>query len=627
MTKTTSGMEFKKWFTALLAAVCVLPAQALEVTVKGSDLSIRSAHPRLLADEAAFKQHRKAVLACRSKALVRMHETYMAMADACVAEDAPVEYAPDAAGKMLHVSREVLRQMGCCAYAWRFTKDPKYLRRAESVLNQVCSFPDWHPVHYLDAAEMTAAVALGYDWLYARLKPETRERCEQAVTAFAFDTAEDNRWRHLFRKDNNWHQVLNASLAVAAIALYDTDPERCRALVERAVLDNALHIERGYAPDGIYPEGHTYWGYGTGFQELLDLSLEGVYGTDFGLSQCPGFMASATFERAARGNIGLAFNYSDSGIRAESRPQLWYFAWKSGEPGLAYWEVKDIEENPKYALKDRLGFLYLLCASRCAVRSVPAPGALTFSGQGSNPLVMTRSGWDRKDPYLGVKGGGAQNSHAHLDAGSFVFDAGGFRWLCEPPAPGYSKSEAALRTINSTPWNRKQDSHRWKVFGYNNRQHNTLTINGKDHDVRGCATLEEVFDTPERRGGRFDLSSIFPDDAARVERTICIEADGSLRITDCVAAKDSLDARVSWNYTTHATVSLSDGGILLQQKGRTMRICVKGASVDFRTGLDMPEDVPDCLLPFYEAPVQFAGYTLTVPAGTEATITTTCRLL
>jgi hypothetical protein len=28
------------------------------------------------------------------------------------------------------------------------------------------AFSDWNPSHFLDVAEMTAALAIGYDWLY-----------------------------------------------------------------------------------------------------------------------------------------------------------------------------------------------------------------------------------------------------------------------------------------------------------------------------------------------------------------------------------------------------------------------------------------------------------------------------
>ncbi len=42
-------------------------------------------------------------------------------------------------------------------------------------------------------------------------------------------------------------------------------------------------------PDGIYPEGYGYWGYGTSFNVLLISVLEKAYGKILGLSGKPGF--------------------------------------------------------------------------------------------------------------------------------------------------------------------------------------------------------------------------------------------------------------------------------------------------------------------------------------------------
>lgn len=44
-----------------------------------------------------------------------------------------------------------------------------------------------------------------------------------------------------------------------------------------------------YAPDGAYSEGYSYWAYGTTYNVLLIEALKAVKGTDFGLSQMPGF--------------------------------------------------------------------------------------------------------------------------------------------------------------------------------------------------------------------------------------------------------------------------------------------------------------------------------------------------
>jgi hypothetical protein len=44
----------------------------------------------------------------------------------------------------------------------------------------VAAFADWNPSHFLDTAEMTAGLALGYDW-FADLSAATRATVRQAM--------------------------------------------------------------------------------------------------------------------------------------------------------------------------------------------------------------------------------------------------------------------------------------------------------------------------------------------------------------------------------------------------------------------------------------------------------------
>ena len=67
---------------------------------------------------------------------------------------------------ILPVSREQVYRMVNLALAYRLSGDRRFAEKAERELIHVCNFSDWDPVHYLDVAEMTTAVAIGYDWLY-----------------------------------------------------------------------------------------------------------------------------------------------------------------------------------------------------------------------------------------------------------------------------------------------------------------------------------------------------------------------------------------------------------------------------------------------------------------------------
>jgi len=69
--------------------------------------------------------------------------------------------------RLLSVSREALKRIFFLSYSYRMTEDERYLQRAEAEIRAVSQFDDWNPSHFLDVAEMTMAVAIGYDWLFA----------------------------------------------------------------------------------------------------------------------------------------------------------------------------------------------------------------------------------------------------------------------------------------------------------------------------------------------------------------------------------------------------------------------------------------------------------------------------
>ena len=40
----------------------------------------------------------------------------------------------------------------------------------------MAGYDNWNPEHFLDVAEMTMALSIGYDWLYEVLSPKNRAK-------------------------------------------------------------------------------------------------------------------------------------------------------------------------------------------------------------------------------------------------------------------------------------------------------------------------------------------------------------------------------------------------------------------------------------------------------------------
>ena len=49
-------------------------------------------------------------------------------------------------------------------------------------------------------------------------------------------------------------------------------------------------------------------------------------------------------------------------------------------------------------------------------------------------------------------------------------------------------------------WNGNQDGQRWDVFRYNNFVHNTLTVNGEKHQVKGTVPILATYTKDARLG-------------------------------------------------------------------------------------------------------------------------------
>lgn len=99
----------------------------------------------------------------------------------------------------------------------------------------------------------------------------------------------NNSW---LKAEHNWNQVCNAGMTYGALAIYEDQPALAKQIIGRAFESIKLPM-KDYGPDGIYPEGYGYWGYGTSFNVLFLDAIEKLFKTDFGLNKAPGFLKTA----------------------------------------------------------------------------------------------------------------------------------------------------------------------------------------------------------------------------------------------------------------------------------------------------------------------------------------------
>lgn len=130
----------------------------------------------------------------------------------------------------------------------------------------------------------------------------------------------------------------------------------------------------------------------------------------------------------------------------------------------------------------------------------------------------------------------------------------------------YTKMES--RGLNI--WNSSQNSDRWKIFRYSNFAHNTLTVNGQLHNVRGVSKLVQFSDEVSRPHAVIELDSVFKDQLAKARRGATLLPDRRALIQDECKAGDET-ASVRWAMVAPGKIEiLSPTMAKLTEKGKTL---------------------------------------------------------
>ncbi|MCQ2141054.1 MAG: heparinase II/III-family protein [Bacteroidales bacterium] len=590
-------------------------------------------HPRLLMSDAQLSAARQKLVA-GDEAVTLLHQQIMELADSCVKVETPVEYRHDASGRrILQRSREAMLRIGACAYAYRFTGEKSYLQHALFDLETVCAFPDWNTKHFLDPCEMATAVAIGYDWLYDAIPVELKAKCEKTVREFAVIPALAP--HQFYIMTNNWNQVCNSGLVMASLSVLGPEDPMTKEIIERAVETNSSAMDTGYYPDGNYPEGPVYWAYGTMYEVLMLTAMEDILGTDFGLAaSTPGFERTALFQTFTVGTTGMAFNYADNASAPMPATPLWYFAWKQGRHDFLEHEIALLKKK-QYTGRENIRFIPLLmswAARMPSESSAPAVREKFFSGNGITPVAMVHTDWtfSPSDRFLGIKAGQAGSVHAHMDAGSFVYDAHGYRWAMDMDRQPYAGSEVRVQEAGGSLWDMDQKSLRWRFFRYNNHQHNTLTVNDKDHFVGGFAKIVHTCPEGAKLGAVLDMTAVFGGDLKQARRGVFVVDEDYLEVADTLAAPSDRSASVRWTLVTPAKVNVRRNCILLTQGDVTLKLHAsspKRVKISYKQWSSDPKDY-DYIFSDFDTPIpgtSICGFELTVPAGETVILSTTLK--
>ncbi|MGC9356026.1 MAG: heparinase II/III domain-containing protein, partial [Mariniphaga sp.] len=364
----------------------------------------------------------------------------------------------------------------------------------------------------------------------------------------------------------NWNQVCNGGMIAASIAIAEEEPELAAKTIWRA-LDGLPHALVEYGPDGVYPEGSTYWSYGTSFSVTTAAMLESAFGTDFGHFEYPAFKESAVFRVLMNAPSGWYYNFADCGDRRSAQGDI-TLAWFGTKTGNASFFEKErflmpAEEMGKLSRLAGAALVWIAQYEEKGAEKVPT----AWKGEGANPVVIFTGG--ENDPhqyYFGGKGGRGMVNHGNMDGGSFIFELNGVRWSIDPGNQSYHELEKTGFDL----WGRCQTCERWTLLTKNNYGHSTITINDSLHRTEGLVTLTD-FKAGDKPEATFDMSATLGDLVAGASRKFVKDSPTSIRIEDEIEINDKTKL-ITWQLMTTADVEIVDGGAILKQDGQSLRL-------------------------------------------------------
>ena len=480
----------------------------------------------------------------------------------------PVEYKV-VGPRLLHVCRDCLNRVVTCSFLFRLTQEERYLDCVRENLRAASEFPDWNPSHFLDTAEMTQAFAVAFDWLYDQWTEEERDWiCETIVEKGLSPSlelyAEKKSWT---RSVHNWNQVCNGGMLNGALAIAEREPDLALTILQGVSASLPVALAE-FSPDGGCIEGPGYWRYAKQYEVHLFSTLLNSLGSLSGLDQVEGLSETGYFPIHSNGPLNETFNYADSGSKIHPAPQLFWLAHHYDRPVFA------VADHRLSGTRDPLHLLWYRPELLDAEFDVPLDAHFRRV-----ETAYFRSAWD--DPnalFVAVKGGDNTANHSHLDLGTFVLDADGYRWASDLGGdyynlPGY--------------WDVR--SGRWKYFRLNTQSHNTILINGENQKYKARAPITAFHSGDRLSFVTIDLTEGYSPVATSVKRGVALIDRAHVLIQDeieCVT-----EAAISWNLLTAAEVAVTEKGASLSIGEKHLFLSVLSPD-DFRIEVESADPGP-----------------------------------
>lgn len=478
-----------------------------------------------------------------------------------------IKYSLDKNQSILTISQEYLRRIIILSTAYRIFEEDKYSDKAIDMMMHVCEYPDWNPQYFLDVAEMTAALAIGYDWNFYHLNLREKETIRNKIVenglnpgleVYNSQAGKPHVW---YKMNNYWNQVCASGLILGALAVGEDFPDLKNNIIYQAIKNLVPTLEM-YEPDGAWFEGPESAHYANSFLAMAISALQSALEHDFGLADRPGLNKASEFYIHTVSPAGLTFNFGNTTTPVPPMPSvLFWFSKRFGQQDVSGYYKALLAQNVtpgnlEYG-KDRDRFFYLSLPwfDEGAAETFRPETAQYFKGPVD--LLFFRGNEDANALYLAAKGSKGTLSNQQLDAGSFVIDAHGERWGIDLGGehgflPGLLENTVA--------------GSRWQYYRNTNKSHSALVLGDNLQDAEGESTVIKFRDKINQPFGILDLTTVYPG-AKKLNRGFKMLSEDQVLVRDEIVFTGN-PSTIRWGMMTDAEIALNGNKAVLTKNGK-----------------------------------------------------------
>ncbi|MBP3413033.1 MAG: heparinase II/III family protein, partial [Oscillospiraceae bacterium] len=542
----------------LLPTVQAAPSASSATVTSLFNARSKGVHPRIFANESDFARVRKLV---QTDSYMKMW--YARIYNFCLdtLEEPVLAYEIPDGKRLLSVCNNATKRITWLAMAYQISGEQRFAKRAVEEMLNVCSFKDWNPSHYLDTAQMSFGVGLGYDWLYHYMTSSQRSTIMNGIYKHGVSTQQTS--RSCMTAIHNWNPWCNGGLSVAAAAIFENHPIECAAILSNAVSN--IQKSMLFQPSGAYPEGPDYSTVGLGFTVYLIDTLDTVLGTDFGLSEIQGMKESGKFLIATNGYL-YTFNYGDGSFALKDNAMMHWYANRYNMPELSLYQRENQTTNGRYD-----EFLSMIWYNPELVEGKSYDDRqldyLMMSDEYESIASFRSFPGDAAQIFAAIKSGSNQTNHTDMDIGTFVMEAMGEAWFVEMGKDDYNLPNYMSRTNAS--------SGRWTYYRKRAEGQNTIVINPNSYggqDVDATCQITDYQSTYDGGYATVNMKNAYDGNGATsMKRSLALFDDRSrVRLRDEISCSSA--STIYWFAHTQANISISSDGktATLTQNGKTL---------------------------------------------------------